>query len=57
LVRGDDQTIGRHLAALAHDRPDLLPAYRAMAMATLDALDRSGAAPDQALRAQLQDRR
>ncbi len=57
LVRGDDQTIGRHLAALAHDCPDLLPAYRAMAMATLDALDRSGAAPDQALRAQLHDRR
>lgn len=38
LLRGDTQTIAGHLETLrAHD-PDLLPAYRAMAQATVDAL-------------------
>jgi len=50
LLRGDDATIRGHLAALAAYAPDLLPAYRAMARATLDELARSGAAPADALR-------
>lgn len=44
LLRGDRQTIGNHLAALTSHAPELLPAYRAMALATLDALDRDEAA-------------
>jgi predicted short-subunit dehydrogenase-like oxidoreductase (DUF2520 family) len=53
LLRGDAQTIADHLAALeAHD-PGLLPAYRAMARATLDELDREGSPPASALRAVL----
>lgn len=40
LLRGDDQTVEGHLAALAAHCPDLLPAYRAMALATLDELGR-----------------
>lgn len=40
LLRGDRATIGNHLAALATHDPALLPAYRAMALATLDALGR-----------------
>ena len=40
LLRGDRQTIDNHLAALARECPDLLPAYRAMAQATLDELSR-----------------
>jgi predicted short-subunit dehydrogenase-like oxidoreductase (DUF2520 family) len=44
LLRGDRQTIGNHLAALRAHAPELLPAYRAMALATLDALDRDEAA-------------
>jgi predicted short-subunit dehydrogenase-like oxidoreductase (DUF2520 family) len=36
LSRGDTQTIAGHLAALANDAPDLLPAYRALGLATLD---------------------
>jgi predicted short-subunit dehydrogenase-like oxidoreductase (DUF2520 family) len=43
LLRGDHRTIGDHLDALAAFSPDLLPAYRAMARATLDALERNGA--------------
>lgn len=50
LLRGDGDTIAAHLAALERDCSDLLPAYRAMALATLDALDRSGAAPSPGLR-------
>lgn len=42
LLRGDADTIRTHLAAIARDRPDLLPAYRAMALATLDELAQSG---------------
>ena len=44
LLRGDRQTIGNHLTALRAHAPELLPAYRAMALATLDALDRDQAA-------------
>lgn len=44
LLRGDRQTIGNHLTALTSHAPELLPAYRAMALATLDALDRDESA-------------
>lgn len=40
LLRGDAQTIGEHLEALGAQSPDLLPAYRAMARATLGELKR-----------------
>ncbi|QJR05144.1 DUF2520 domain-containing protein [Sphingobium yanoikuyae] len=40
LLRGDRQTIGNHQTALRAHAPALLPAYRAMALATLDALER-----------------
>lgn len=44
LLRGDEATIEGHLTALdAHCRA-LIPAYRAMALATLDELERSGTA-------------
>lgn len=43
LLRGDEATIRDHMAAISDGCPQLLPAYRAMATATLDALDRSGA--------------
>lgn len=45
LLRGDDRTISDHLDALAAHSPQLLPAYRAMARATLDELQRSGTRP------------
>ncbi|MCI4592014.1 DUF2520 domain-containing protein [Sphingobium sp. BYY-5] len=48
MLRGDGETIANHLAALAKDCPQLLPAYRAMAMATLDRLEQPG---DQSLSA------
>jgi predicted short-subunit dehydrogenase-like oxidoreductase (DUF2520 family) len=41
LLRGDERTVAGHLAALAADCPALLPAYRAMALATLDELGRT----------------
>jgi len=41
LLRGDERTVAGHLAALAADCPALLPAYRAMALATLDELGRA----------------
>ncbi|WP_420145640.1 Rossmann-like and DUF2520 domain-containing protein [Sphingobium sp.] len=44
LLRGDVDSIARHLTALSADQPRLLPAYRAMAIATLDALEDHGAA-------------
>jgi predicted short-subunit dehydrogenase-like oxidoreductase (DUF2520 family) len=53
LLRGDGETIVRHLAALADHSPELLPAYRAMALATLDAIARSGASVSPDLRAGL----
>lgn len=42
LLRGDHHTIGDHLDALGALSPALLPAYRAMAQATLDELERRG---------------
>jgi predicted short-subunit dehydrogenase-like oxidoreductase (DUF2520 family) len=55
LLRGDAATIGGHVAALRHDCPALLPPYRAMALATLDALERvNGSAPSGACRSQLE---
>ncbi|SKB36835.1 Rossmann-like and DUF2520 domain-containing protein [Sphingopyxis flava] len=53
LLRGDEETIAGHLEALAGHRPEILPPYRAMALATLDALERSGASVPPALRARL----
>ncbi|KMS53094.1 Rossmann-like and DUF2520 domain-containing protein [Sphingobium cupriresistens] len=50
LLRGDGDTIADHLAALSTTSPHLLPAYRAMAIATLDALERSGPQPAAGLR-------
>ena len=46
LLRGDERTIEGHLAALATDCPEMLPAYRAMALATVDELERTGAGID-----------
>lgn len=43
LLRGDERTIADHLATLDANVPDLLPAYRAMALATIDELERTGA--------------
>ncbi|KQZ63895.1 cytoplasmic protein [Sphingopyxis sp. Root1497] len=51
LLRGDGETIAAHIDAIMRDCPDLLPAYRAMALATLDELDRSGAVSAPELRA------
>lgn len=55
LLRGDGGTIARHLCALEMDCPTLLPAYRAMAQATLAGLQRQGHAADPSLRALLGD--
>jgi predicted short-subunit dehydrogenase-like oxidoreductase (DUF2520 family) len=51
LLRGDVQTIGDHLDALQEHSPDLLPAYRAMARATLDELKRNETTPSARLTA------
>ena len=40
LLRGDEETIDKHLAALGQHCPTLLPTYGAMALATLDELGR-----------------
>lgn len=45
LLRGDVRTVGDHIDTLGAHLPDLLPAYRAMALATLDELDRSASLP------------
>lgn len=50
LLRGDANSIDRHLKALAKDQPHLLPAYRAMAGATLDALEKDGQSVSLSLR-------
>jgi len=42
VLRGDGDTVRGHLRALGEHCPDVLPAYRAMALATLDELERSG---------------
>lgn len=46
LLRGDAQTVASHISALAADFPALLPAYRAMALATIHELERAGAPVD-----------
>lgn len=53
LLRGDSETISGHLAALEAHSPYVLPCYRAMAIATLDELERGGAAPARQLRGEL----
>lgn len=53
LLRGDGETIAGHLAAIAGHSSELLPAYRAMALATLDQMERSGATVSPVLRARL----
>ncbi|WP_339709685.1 DUF2520 domain-containing protein [uncultured Sphingosinicella sp.] len=40
LLRGDVNMVRGHLAALANDCPEVLPAYRAMALSTIDELER-----------------
>lgn len=45
VLRGDAGTVSGHLTALATHDPALLPAYRAMAAATLTELERRGASP------------
>ncbi|MDO7835468.1 DUF2520 domain-containing protein [Sphingobium sp. HBC34] len=54
LLRGDEGTIAGHVAAMRQDCPPLLAPYRAMARATLDALERAdGTARPDCLRAML----
>jgi len=55
LLRGDIDTVRAHLAGLHDFCPDRAPAYRAMAQATLDGLDRSGRHPPPALSALVRD--
>jgi predicted short-subunit dehydrogenase-like oxidoreductase (DUF2520 family) len=42
LLRADAGTVADHLAALERDCAEMLPAYRAMARATVEALERRG---------------
>ncbi|QCB55043.1 DUF2520 domain-containing protein [Sphingopyxis sp. PAMC25046] len=51
LLRGDAQTISGHLETLGALSPDLLPAYRAMAAATIDELQRRETLPPDRLAA------
>ena len=51
MLRGDVQTIINHLDTLKEHSPDLLPAYLAMARATLDELKRDEIAPSARLTA------
>ena len=53
LLRGDANTVRGHIAALNSACPTVLPAYRTMALATLDELERQGAMPQDALREDL----
>lgn len=53
LLRGDADTVRGHIAALDSACPTVLPAYRAMALATLDELERQGAPAQDALREDL----
>lgn len=53
LLRGDADTVRGHIDALRGACPDVLPAYRAMALATLDELERQGAPAQDALREDL----
>jgi predicted short-subunit dehydrogenase-like oxidoreductase (DUF2520 family) len=51
LMRGDAETVAGHVAALGRDCPAVLPAYRAMAGATVALLEAAGRTPGDALRA------
>jgi len=53
LLRGDGMTIRRHLDAIDRNCADLAPAYRAMALATLDGLEQAGKPTTQDLRQEL----
>lgn len=55
LLRGDVGTIAGHLSAIDGDCPQVAAAYRAMAAATLDRLERGSHAPAPALRDMLGD--
>ncbi len=55
LLRGDDVTIRNHLVAFDRHNPALLPAYRAMALATLDLLAREDGKASAACRTVLED--
>ncbi len=55
LLRGDDATIRNHLIAFDRHNPALLPAYRAMALATLDLLAREDGKASAASRTVLED--
>ncbi len=57
LLRGDEESIAGHLDALGEGAPQVLPPYRAMALATLDAMERSGMRVAPAMRARLGPRR
>jgi predicted short-subunit dehydrogenase-like oxidoreductase (DUF2520 family) len=47
VARADRETIERHIEALAHTAPTLLPLYRALAQAMLPlARERAAAAPE-----------
>lgn len=43
VLRGDTETIRRHIAALESDYPELLPIYRILALATVEELERRSA--------------
>jgi len=51
VLRGDAETVAGHVAALGRDCPAVLPAYRAMAGATVAMLKAAGRSADEALRA------
>ncbi|WP_371433211.1 Rossmann-like and DUF2520 domain-containing protein [Novosphingobium sp.] len=53
LLRGDADTVHGHIDAMRRACPAVLPAYRAMALATLDELERQGAPAQDALREDL----
>jgi predicted short-subunit dehydrogenase-like oxidoreductase (DUF2520 family) len=53
LLRGDGMTIRRHLDAIDRSCADLAPAYRAMALATLDTLEQAGKPTAQDMRKEL----
>ncbi|MDO7833991.1 DUF2520 domain-containing protein [Sphingobium sp. HBC34] len=53
LLRGDAETIAGHVAAIGTGHAPLLPAYRAMAQATLDMLAGTGHPPSDSMRQNL----
>lgn len=53
LLRGDQETIKGHLSALIVSCPELVPAYRALALATLEELEQEGQSVAPELRREL----